>query len=187
MIFKMASFFKLKILGAWNGCLIKCPNWDFLIPLWFQPIYLHFLKKAHHSSEREVAVVHCTCAFVLCSVQYVGAADFVLGDGWNTWVFVTLLQRNRPLVSKTGLFAQSSSLTFMGVSVWLCHSVFSLTPFPGWTIFIFQMVTWLFWGFHLWNSEIQLSLCLYTSVVCRVSALICAYEKKVPFYNFLLN
>lgn len=116
----------------------------------------------------------CWCSW-LCS-----------GDGWNTRVFVTLLlQRNRPLVSKTGLFAQSSSSIFMGVSVWLCHFVFSLTPFPGWTTFIFQMVTWLFWGFHLWNSEIQLCLCLYTSVVCRVGALIWAYEKKVPFYNFL--
>lgn len=104
-------------------------------------------QEANHSSEREVAVALYVCLCV-CSVQYVGAADLVLGDGWNTWVFVTLLlQRNRPLVSKTGLFAQSSSSTFMGVSVWLCHFVFSLTPFPEWTIFIFQVSTWLLWGF----------------------------------------
>lgn len=87
--------------------------------------------------------------------------------------------------AKAGLFALPSSLRFMDISVWLCHFVFSLTPFPERNIFIFQKVYVILRVTPLlpWNSEIQFSLCLYTLFSGGSVPLLCANEETwLPFF-----
>lgn len=87
--------------------------------------------------------------------------------------------------AKAGLFALLSSLRFMDISVWLCHFVFSLAPFPERIIFIFQKV-YIFLRVTSplpRNSEIQFSLCLCTLLSVGSVSLPCANEETWhPFF-----
>lgn len=97
---------------------------------------------------------------MLCSVHSVGGAYFVLWYSYNNLNLCQLFSCKEISLwwTKAGLFAKPSSLIFMDASVWLGRCVFSLTPFPGWTIFIFQKVYMIMLRISPllpWNGEIN--------------------------------
>lgn len=174
----------MKFWGAWNGASYIPQLRFFNTVVIAETLLLVFPEKGANQTRAVVraTVTHCVVCFVLCSVWYVGGAYFVSRHSWSSWTLCQLFCKEISLCrAKAGLFALPSS--FMDISVWLCHFVFSLTPFPKRIIFIFQKVYMIILRITPllpWNSEIKFSLCLYAVLSVGSVPLICANEDTWP-------
>lgn len=169
--------------------LNKLPSWDFLMLLWFLILLFAFLKTKHSTAGRQWGgFMHCPCAFVSCGVQC----------RWSRFCFTIQLKEFKSLSrfsckeislwwTKTGLFAQPSSLILMDVSVWLCHFVF-LTPFPDGPFLFSKRFIWLFWGFRPCEVVEVTSLCVCMPMLSGGAVPhLCWWRETRPFYSILLD